>query len=189
MIPIIILAIENDDDRDFMISVYVDLYPMMKATAFRVVKDDVVAEDMVHDTVVALIRNLGTVRAYERKSLVSYIKKAVNNTSLNYYNKHLREDSHTFYGFEDDLSDSIADDMYSPIEQFEALEKYEELGKAIKLLPEREREILYMKYNMGYDDKTIGKIMGIKKESVRQYLTRARRNARERILKEGVRIE
>jgi hypothetical protein len=28
MIPLIILAIENNDDREFMISVYVDLYPV-----------------------------------------------------------------------------------------------------------------------------------------------------------------
>jgi RNA polymerase sigma-70 factor (ECF subfamily) len=189
MIPAIILAIENDDDREFMIYIYVELYPMMKATAFKIVKDDAVSKDIVHDTVVALIRNLGTIRAYERKRLVSYVKKAVHNTSLNYYNKHLREGNHTFYGFEDDLYDSIADDASSPIERFEALEEYEELGKAIKLLSERDRDLLYMKYNMVYDDETIGKIMGIKKESVRQYLTRARRNAKKCILKEGAIIE
>jgi RNA polymerase sigma-70 factor (ECF subfamily) len=58
-------------------------------------------------------------------------------------------------------------------------EEYESLGRALKRLPERERTLLHLKYDMEYDDEAIGQIMGIKKDSVRQYLTRARRLAKE----------
>jgi RNA polymerase sigma-70 factor (ECF subfamily) len=143
------------------------------------------AEDVVHDTITMLIRNLSTIRDYERKRLVSYISRAVHNNSLNYYNKYIKAGGRTFYGFEDDLSESIPDDSYTPAERFEVLEEYEELGKAIKQLPERDRELLYLKYNMEYGDAAIGEIMGIKKDSVRQCLTRARRAARNSLSKEG----
>ena len=189
MLPAIILAIENDDDREFMTALYIELYPLMKATSVKIVKDDSVAEDMIHNTVAMLIRNLGTIRDYERKRLVSYIKKAVQNNSINYYNKHIKEGGKTFYGFDDDLAESIPDHSDSPTDKFELSEEYEELGRTMKLLPEKEREILYLKYNMELDDPKIGDIMSIKKESVRQYLTRARRNAKKLLSKEGAVIE
>ena len=189
MIPLIILAIENDSDREFMISLYVELYPLMKATAHKVIKDASAAEDIVHDTITMLIRNLGTIRDYERKRLVSYIVAAVRNHSINYYNRRTKERGHTSYGIEDDLAEVIPDTSHSPSGRIELLEEYEALGMAMKLLPEKERDILYLKYNIELDDEKIGEIMGIKKDSVRQYLTRARRNARNLMQKGGVTIE
>jgi RNA polymerase sigma-70 factor (ECF subfamily) len=183
MIPLIILAIENDSDRDFMIAIYTELHPVMKATAFQIVNDSKIAEDMVHDTIVHLIRNLDTIRGFERKRLVAYISKAVKNNSLHYYHRKRIEKDHTFYGFENGAVTTVPDDSASPMERLEISEEYENLGRALKRLPERERELLRLKYDMQYDDETIGKIMGIKKDSVRQYLTRARRLAKEYFLK------
>ena len=183
MIPIIILAIEDDSDRELMIDIYTDLHPLMKATAFQIVKDNGIAEDMVQDTIVDLIGNLNTIRAYERKRLVAYITKAVRNNSLNHYHRKITEEKHSFYSLEEDLASTIPDDSDSPVEAFEISEEYESLGLALKRLPEREQTLLHLKYDLEYDDETIGRIMGIKKNSVRQYLTRARRFAKENYLR------
>ena len=189
MIPAIILAIENDEDREFMASVYLDLYPMMKSAAIKIVKEKAAAEDMVHDTIAVLIDKLDLIRDYERKRLVSYIMRAVRNISINYYNKHIKDGGRMFYGFEDEWIESIPDDMHSPSDRFELLEEYAELGNAVGKLSEREQEILYLKYNMGLKDQEIGDSMGISKDSVRTYLTRARGNAKKYLTKEGAAIE
>ena len=182
MLPIVILAIEDDSDRQFMITVYTELHPLMRATAKKIVKDSEAAGDIVHDTIVDLIDKLGTVRGFERKRLVSYIKRAVKNHSLNYKRKKNLEASHAF-SVDDDPTADIPDDSLSAIERLEMDEEYKNLGRVIKLLPERERELLHLKYGMRYDDEAIGRLLGIKKDSVRQYLTRARRMTKEQFLK------
>ena len=175
MIPMIIFAIEDDSDRELMIDIYTDLHPLMKATAFQIVKDNGIAEDMVHDTIIKLIDRLDSIRDYDRQRLVAYITKAVKNNSLEYCRRKMTEQKHS--SFEDAAATVIAED--SSVEAFELSEEYENLGLALKRLPEREQTLLHLKYDMEYDDETIGQIMGIKKDSVRQYLTRARRLAKE----------
>jgi RNA polymerase sigma-70 factor (ECF subfamily) len=179
LIPQIILAIEDDGDRAFMIAVYTELHPLMKSTAFQIVNDNGIAEDMVQDTIIELIQNLKMIRGYERKRLASYIKAVTKNNSLDYCRKKKLEGKHTQYTFDDDSATTIPDDSASSVERLEMAEEYEILGRVMKLLPARERELLYLKYGLQYDDEAIGNLMGIKKDSVRQYLTRARRQAKE----------
>ncbi len=183
IIPIIILAIEDDGDREFMITVYTELRPLMKSTAKAIVKSDDVAEDMVHDTVVELIKDLGLIRGYERKRLVSYIKRAVTNNALDHLRKRETADKHTLQDFHDDSAVDIPDDSFSTVERLEMAEEYEQLGRAVERLSERERELLHLKYGLRYSDEAIGDHLGISKDSVRQYLTRARRMAKEQFLK------
>ena len=183
IIPIIILAIEDDGDRIFMITVYTELRPLMKSTAKAIVKRDDVAEDMVHDTVVELIKDLGMIRGYERKRLVSYIKRAVTNNALDYLRKREVVDKHTLQDFHDDSTGEIPDGSFSTVERLEMAEEYEQLGRVVERLSERERELLQLKYGLRYSDEAIGNHLGISKDSVRQYLTRARRTAKEQFLK------
>jgi RNA polymerase sigma-70 factor (ECF subfamily) len=183
LIPLNILAIEDDSDREFMIDIYTELHPLMKSTACQIVKDDAIAEDIIHDTIIDLIRKLDNIRNYERRRLASYIKRAVRNHSLDYCRRKKLEGNQTLWSFEDDSATPIPDDSNSPAEAFEISEEYESMGRALKRLPEREKHLLHLKYDMQYDDEAIGQIMGIKKDSVRQYLTRARRLAKENYLR------
>lgn len=185
MIPFIILAIDNDNDREFMIAIYIELYPLMKSTAFSIVKNQTTAEDLVHDSIANLIDKIDTIRDFERKRLVSYVVTTVTNNAKNYYNKYIGAGKASFLGLENDMAETIPDLSSTPEEIFDIKEDYMELGMAMKLLPEKEREILYLKYNLEKTDQEICEIMHIKKDSVRQYLTRARRNARKIITKEG----
>ena len=177
MIPIIILSIENDDDRDFISSLYLELHPLMKSTALHIVKDINIAEDVIQDSLVSIIRKIDTIRSLERRKLTAYVVRTVQNKAFNYYNKHQKDMAKGFYDIDGDSADSVIDDTYAPSEWFDMLETYEELGNAIKSLSERDRHLLFIKYNMELSDHEIAEIIGIKKDSVRQYLTRARRNA------------
>lgn len=189
MIPILILSIENDSDRDFMITVYVGLYPMMKSTAYNIVNDYHATEDIVHDAVAKLIEKMETIRVLERTALVSYVSRTVRNAAINYYNKQMSGKQAHFYGLQPDAPDVQADDWETPEEVFNIKADHEELGQAIKRLPEKDRDILYMKYIQQLSDQEIGDIMGIKKDSVREYLTRARRKAKEYITEGGAENE
>ena len=178
MIPMIILTIENDGDRDLMISMYKELHTLMKVTAYAVVKNDIIAEDMVQDALVKLIEKIDTIRELDPQKRISYAVSTVKNLSINHYNKHIGKKRHSFYGLMDDVSDTIADLAYTPDTAFYKKEEYRALGEAIEKLDEKDRDILYLKYNLEISDKEIGEIMGVSKNSVRTYLTRARRKAK-----------
>ena len=53
MIPIIILSIENEDDREFMSRLYLDYRKRMFAGILGYVSDRSAAEDVLHDAAAA----------------------------------------------------------------------------------------------------------------------------------------
>lgn len=185
MISMLLLAIENNNDREFMVTVYVELYPTMKAAAYQIVNDYHATEDIIHDAVAKLIEKLDLIRSFERPALVSYVSRTVRNTAINYYNKHMSGKQDLFYGLEPDTPAINTGYIETPEDVFNIKADYEELGLTIRRLSEKERDMLYLKYNQQLSDKEIGDIMGIKKDSVREYLTRARRKAKQYITGEG----
>ena len=64
-------------------------------------------------------------------------------------------------------------------------EELETLSNAILRLLEKDKDLLYYKYILEMNDVEIAKILSIAPDSVRQYLTRARRKARKLMEKEG----
>lgn len=58
------------------------------------------------------------------------------------------------------------------------------MGKAVLRLPAKHKYLLYFKYMLEMNDKDIAGVLNIAPNSVRQYLTRARREAKKLIDKE-----
>ena len=60
-IPPAILAIEDEDDRSFMENLYRSYYRLMYHEIFTVTSDPWLAEDILQNVVISLIRNLSTI--------------------------------------------------------------------------------------------------------------------------------
>ena len=58
MIPICILAIEDEDDRAFMENLYMSYQRLMYSTIRNIVRDDWATEDVMQSALVKLIRKL-----------------------------------------------------------------------------------------------------------------------------------
>ena len=76
-----------------------------------------------------------------------------------------------FLGMSDNLMGSIPEDKPTA-EKIFAKEDHKELLAAIQ---ERDRNLLYYKYNLELSDKKIAEIMDIPADNIREYLVRARR--------------
>lgn len=87
MIPIIILAIENDSDREFMERLYIDYERLMYSEIMKLVKDTFVCEDVLQTTLAKLIDRLEHIRNLERKNLINYIITACRNNATSYLRK------------------------------------------------------------------------------------------------------
>lgn len=78
---------------------------------------------------------------------------------------------------EEDLS-KWADDRFAlPEDLYEKQEELEALAHVISKLPERDKALLESKYILQLSDKEIAKELDLAPQSVRSFLTRARRKA------------
>lgn len=183
MIPIIILAIENDDDRQFMIDLYIKYSGMMQSVAISILHDDAEAEDTVQDALEQLIMKIDKIKNFQCYILTSYIVSTIRRVSLNRYNKRKRVKEHETLD-DGEALDMIEDEKDVVEEKVLKTLTAEALMFSLEKLPERYKDALNFKYLLDMEDEEIAEAMGISKDSVRTLLMRARRKALSIIEKE-----
>jgi RNA polymerase sigma factor, sigma-70 family len=169
-IPQIILTIESDDDRAFMTQLYEKYHRLMYKEILTIVKNHADTEDVLHNTIVSLIRKIDTLRKFNERRLANYIITACKNTARNLF----RNRKEILITFEE--LDEVADD--SNIENFIVhVENLNMLAEVWPDLPERDKHLLEGKYILEKSDVEMSKELGISANSVRMYLSRARKRA------------
>ena len=73
MLPVIILSIENDDDREFMTGLYYQYNRLIYSEAKKILGSDSDAEDVLQDVLEKLIDKLDVLRGLESKKLIKDI--------------------------------------------------------------------------------------------------------------------
>ena len=173
-IPLVILRMEDEDDRQFVTELYQNYKLNMYYTARRIVKDPHTAEDMVQESCIAIINNLDKVKAVEVCRRRAYIVSLVKNISINYVVKRDRQSKYSFIADDEILSQQP--DLDSDIEE-QLIRNCEiaTIKSALLRLSEKDRTILRMRYFDDLKDGDIANYLNIKANSVRYYLTLARR--------------
>ena len=174
-----ILAIENESDREFIEQLYLQNYAVMLQKAKGILKGTHRAEDAVESVMLKLIDRLELLRGCNRASLRSYLLTCVRNEALG----QLRRDGRLYPGDPGAKLEALPDDGDPVDAKLMRQEQVQALVSALQHLPERERLALRMKYYEGASDAEIGALLGIKPDSVRSLIGRARRKAFE-LLKE-----
>lgn len=178
MIPIIIMAIENDDDREFMIRLYEQNKKLLYSTAKSIVHDNFIAEDMVQDALAKLIENIEKIEQIDCCVLPAYLVICIKRVCFDYIKHKKVEDKHVAQSMDDEQVNFEYEDEKSNVENSVLLMlDVEKLKGLVKQLPEKYKDVLNYKYLLELTDAEIAELIGIKKDSVRQYLSRARRAA------------
>ena len=176
-IPVAILSIGNEDDRAFMVRLYVDYRWLMYKVALSVVREPQLAEDMVSQTLCEMIDNLEKIRAVDCCKLRGYIVSFVRNVSVDFVRKRDRQGKYFFLtGEEAEVAaeDSVDENLIRTAE-------IEALKRGLARLSENDRLLLTMKYFDGLSDEEIAARLGVAKASVRTYLMRARNRLCQRL--------
>ena len=175
MIPSCILAIENEDDREFMIFVYEEYKRLMYSTTQKVLSNHWDIEDVMGNVLEKLIDKLQTLRSLTRDRRVNYIISACTYTAYNFKrdNKSQRETPYEDALLADDEAMKECEIEWEIIkdEQLKALER------VMSKLDIRTRCLLEGYYILEKPMKELAKDLGIKPGSIRMALTRARRRA------------
>lgn len=181
--PITLMMIANDADRNFIESLYLKNARTMYLMAFRIVKDHHVACDIVSEACLKMIDKIDYLHEIKSCKLTPYIISIVRNTALQYLRKQKTEWKHLEKNFvillETEVESKTDDAIIAEAE-------IKEVQAAWARISEKNRDLLRMKYFELLDDKAIASELHVAKNSVRAYLTRARRELKDELKKGGI---
>ena len=181
--------INDVDDRAFMQEVYQQNERLMYAMALKYASNTQDCEDIVHDTVEKLCKNIAKIKELPNSALRAYVVYAVRNTAIN-FRKHQSTINRHIQQLSGDDSSSEYDQPESIIERIEDLqEKRTSLTKVWMQLTDAEQELLYRKYVLDQTTKELAGIFQCSRDSIRMRLSRARRKSLRLMKGEGTNDE
>ena len=177
MLAMIIAAIEDDYEREFIIKIHDDYYVEMKKRAFRFLRNNDEAEELVQDAFVKLIERVDVVMKVDKNKLPGYVMSTVKNLALNKIRVNQRKGDYEFSRDDAELAKWLKDNQDLPEDLYQKEEELYLIHKKLSELPERDNLLLEAKYILQLKDEEIAKQFNISQQSVRTYIMRARRKA------------
>ena len=174
MIPLCILAIENEDDRVFMTRLFEQYQRLMYQQIIRIVHDHWETEDILQGTVEKLINVIPKLRRLSDNQLTNYIIAASKNNANNHLRDMGRQDAISFEDFIDTDTGQNSRDV--ELHMIHA----DELQALFRIWPQlsgRERYLLEAYYILEKSTDEIAIDLRSKPGSIRMALVRARRRA------------
>jgi len=172
---LLIASIENDEDSEFITEIFEKYSPLMIKKANEYLRNRTDAEDVVQNAFEKLIKKIPVLKTLDCCSLIVYLVSTIRNTSINFIKSHDgTPKSVPFYGDDGEINDFEAN-VETPEKIFFDKNNREQIHKAVKQLPEKYKIVLECKYLQDMSDADIAAILNIKPDSVREYLTRARK--------------
>jgi RNA polymerase sigma factor (sigma-70 family) len=174
-----IMAIENEEDRHFVLKLVEDYYDKMILVAKKIVKDDSVAKDVAGATVENVINYIEKFKkADEEQYLTKLVIVTCRNISYKRYNAVKRANSKkSSIVFEDegerkeielsDVEESVEDLIISE-------ENCRVLRELIDALDDKYSDVIWLREQQ-YDNEEIAQILDISVDLVRQRTLRARK--------------
>lgn len=182
MLPLIIMAIENEDDKAFMTWLYLQYRRLIYSEIRKITGEGEDVEDLLQSVVVKLIEKLPLLREMEQTKLVNYIISAAKNTA---YNSLRGKKAEVLWEDREQLSDPAP----APDEHIIAQENMLALAQVWSVLDEKTQYLLSAKYILKKSGREIADDLKMPPGNVRMALVRARRKARQMMELKGRNVQ
>ena len=176
MIPLVILAIEDDDDREFIKAFFQKYERLMYSEIYKFTSEPADVDDILQTVLVKLIEKVRLLRSMERNPRVNYLITAIKNTSINMVCRKRQIDSLDDVDWFDKNQPQAPDEVEDMVFRREAVFRMEAVWP---LLDEKNRFLLRARYFLGMNQEEIAAELNIKPDSVRMEMSRARKKVRE----------
>ena len=147
MIPFCILAIENDDDREFMAELFLRYQRLLYNEIYEILNNPWNTEDILQATLVKLIDKILELRKKEETKLVSYMVVAARNNTYNFLRAQKKSAQVSFEEYSGQENSASADRQIES--GMIAKEEIEEMVRRWSQLDERSKHLLEGKYILG----------------------------------------
>lgn len=176
MIPLLLMQISNPDDRAFITNLYNRHRVLMFRIAIGILKSEHDAEDAINDTILKLMRRISELKEKDDYNLKFYVMSTIRNAAIDRYRRRKIERKYAFHG--ESVAQRVRDDEMPETSVIRACEG-KELMAALKQLPQDELNLLMKKHVLDLKTSEIAEELGITESSVRVYLSRAKKHAKE----------
>lgn len=172
-------------DAEYLAALYERHVGVMYKTALECLDDDDAKDAVVHDALLRMYGKIAVLRALDERAVPAYIASVVRHVALERRRRQNTERRRFVPADLTELSElpsghSLEDDYAEREAHGERLRRmWEALGE----LSDGDRDLLIGKYASGKSDAELARMLGIKPESIRKKLTRAKQRARRIILR------
>lgn len=170
MFPVIILAIENEDDREFMMQLYTQYRALLYSEIYKIVQNEWDADDVLQNVIEKLIDRLSKLREMEHKGMVNYMITTAKHTAYNFC-----RDKRIIQPLDDE--ENISNDEPALEDGLIMRENLFCLSQIWGQLDEKTRYLLRSKYVLRKSGKEIAQELDMSPDNVRMAIVRARRKA------------
>ncbi|HET9476248.1 MAG TPA: sigma-70 family RNA polymerase sigma factor [Dehalococcoidia bacterium] len=163
-------------DEDALKSLYETYYPKIYGYAFLQMGDVQAAEDLASDVMLKMIESI---KSYQFKGLPfgAWMFRIARNRLIDLHRRRKRRG-------EVDLSETLAGTLASPLSMAERALERGQLQVAMKHLTDEQRQVIVLKFIQGFDNRSIGRIMGRSEGAIKSLQHRAL-HALRRVLYQG----
>ncbi len=179
MLPII-LAINNEDDRNFVEKIYVGYGKKIYKVAFKILNNTDDAEDCLHDVMKNIIDHLDMFQALEEECLIKLLVTCTRNKAVDTYRKnrtkHINEGKRKLYSDDasDDIENILDEEMFCDLILINE-ENQKRISEMIEELDLIYRDVLYLRYQYSMTNQEIAKILNVSENVVKVRYHRAKK--------------
>lgn len=174
ILPIVILAIEDEGEREFMSWLYIQYHTLLYSEIMKIVHNQDNATDILQDVVEKLIDRIPLLRRFDNRGLVNYIITAAKHTAYNF----CRDNRKELLSNDIDAIEGLSDSGPSLEDCLIKREQLLTLSNVWNTLDEKTQYLLQAKYVLNMSGKEIAEELGVSPDSVRMALVRSKRKAR-----------
>lgn len=171
---------ENNKEKwKYVEGIFEELKGPMYRMAMKVVKEHSAAQDVVSSACIRMMEEAERIAAVDADKRTYYVLAIVRNTAKMYLRN---SENAKCTPIDDESMLDIMADEHGSVEEFVIYNvEIELLRKAIGMIDERFASFLELKYVQEKDDEFIAAIMNVSKNSVRYYMTLARRQLEQKL--------
>ncbi len=177
MLQLYLSVLEDEFSKRKFEDIYIGYKQFMYSVAFSVLKNVYDSEDAVHQAFLTIANNFERVSELSCHDLKPYIAIIVKNTSINIYNKNKRNA---------DRYSELNEEILSVEVDFFENYNYESLLKSIFELDEIYKDVLYLRYVIGFSSKEISRMLDVSEDVIWKRTERAKKQLK-KLLEEGER--
>lgn len=168
---IVFAAIQDREKRCRLEELYKKHASCMYKAAYRVLNDQQLAEDAVHEAFIRISNHFAKIRETDCNKTRALLVIIVRNVAIDIYRRRKKQSGLPF----EELEESLADDGQGVEDIVIDNETLNRAAEKIRELPPSYADILSLKYFYGYENEEISQIFNITPQNFRTRLHRARR--------------
>lgn len=168
--------IDTEEDKSKFERLYITYKQTMHYVANKVLKDEYLSEDVVHQAFLRIIDNLDKIDETQCHKTKGFIVIIVEHIAIDFYRIRKRENAISYDEVEIYIEDIKKKDSFI----------ISDIEEAILKLPINYATVFRLKYVHGYSNNEISKILKISEENVRQRISRGKKKLTEIMADGGV---